>query len=737
VDRLLTRPVHSDSEPTEHAGRPFLSSRVRGMRATFGPAGFTATPALGKAAQGAPSVRFQLASVTVADEPIAFSEADATRALDDVILDHGSVREVYHVTLDGVEQTFVFDALPTHGDLVVQVDVQTEMAVSETAEAIRFHCAGPDGADLGGVTYGRAFVLDAAGRRQAIERTWTGGSIQLHVPAAFLASAVFPVTIDPPVNSFISMAGAPDDSSPDLCFAGGNNLYWSVFEDYVNATAIDIYAISFDDTGDIVDFITVATSTEGWTAPKIAYHAGSDRCLVVGSAIDSGGLGSIRGRLIDCAAGTVLGSTFQISTLGALKAHPDVGGNNFDSLTSSHFLVAWSTVWNPGLTHQIEYRVVDWDGTFVTAVTQATDFPEVHNEPCISATHGDADLIGDYWTMVWTHDEDNSGTGQILARRVVWSGNSGLGAGNFVVESDTNCSHPRVTSRFNRPLLHINDRPSLVVYEKTFGSANGPQRSLYSHVITDGAAEVESPISFQLEDFDSVLDQFEPDVACDGNCFYITYTETFWGNPTGPDHDMYMLSGCITDRLNGAEIALAERHELMAFSSSAERTGVVATVWDGEVNSTSDDGLALWEDQNVTNGATLEGASLEIPTVNQSLSRAVGRQFCDANPNSGGGAGGRQASWSWLQGDQSVGSTHTYRATDLPQNTFGYAIIGTTFSNINNPAGSLGRVCVTGGGRYVDQIASSGTNGTLRTTINPMSDHRQGRRRARASQPGC
>ena len=37
--------------------------------------------------------------------------------------------------------------------------------------------------------------------------------------------------------------------------------------------------------------------------------------------------------------------------------------------------------------------------------------------------------------------------------------------------------------------------------------------------------------------------------------------------------------------------------------------------------------MAIWEDQNVTNGGTLEGFTLEIPTLNQSVRRAVGRQL--------------------------------------------------------------------------------------------------------------
>lgn len=633
----IARPLY-DSASDENA----VWTRVRRMKASFGADGFTAYPAFGKRAAEAYAVHFDLASVTIGSEELAFDSAPTgSRTNDTVTLQRQSLREVYHVDLDSIEQTFVFDQLPNSGELVLNIDVDSNLAVLEDLNGIHFlHDT------FGGITYGDAFVVDAAGRREAIQRQWTGDSIELTVPAEFLANATFPVTVDPPVTSFVSTAGIPDDSNVDICYAGVQDTYWVAFEDYVNTTQSDVYAIELNNAGDVVTFIAIDNGADDWTTPKIAYHYGANRLMVVASVIDTSGLGSVEGLLIDALTGSTIGSSFQVSTPGALKVHPDISGTSWDSTSSNYFLVAWSTVWTPGVWHQIEYRSVDWDGTFATAVTSATPVGEVHNEPALSESLGDVNLSGDWRTLVWTFDDDNDGLGSIEAQRLLWNGTPDLSAGTFTVASGSNCSHPRVTSRFNRPLLSNGDRPSLVVYEREFLSPSGPgglQRSIYGRVVTDGETGTESPISWQLEDFDLDLDQREPDVACDGNCFYMIYSEVFWGNPSGTDYDMYMLSGCITDRLDGAEIALAERHENMAISVTPERNGAVATVWDGEDNSISDDGMAVWEDRNVSNGGTIEGSTLEIPTQNQSLVRAVGRQFCDNNPNSGGGQFGRQA----------------------------------------------------------------------------------------------
>lgn len=715
VDGLLTAPLYDDRSDPDR-----VLTRIRRMKGAFGPDGFTALPAFGRAADRSFRVHFDLESVGVGGAPIAFDDqARVERQGDVVTLDHGAVRAVYRVGLDAIEQTFVFDALPGEGSLVVEVDVDSNLAAADGPEGLQF--VHPT---LGGVHYGDAFVVDAAGRRAAMERTWTGVAIQLVAPADFLVGATFPVTVDPPVTTFISTAGTPDDSNVDICFAGGQTEYWTVFQDYFDGTQSDCYAISLSTAGVVDHFVSVEIGADDWTDPKIAYHVNSNRCLVVASEV-SGGFGAIQGQLIDCAAGVTTGGPFTISTLGALKVHPDVGGNNWDAPFNAHFCVVWSSVWTVGSNHQIQYRLVDFDGTLVTGVTGATAFGggQVHNEPAISESHGDADLTGDWWTATWVEDTDNNGFGDVLARRIAWSGDPAAGAGNFVVGAGGNCSHPRVSSRFNRPLVGSPDRPSVVVYERDFPTLSGPprQRSIYGAVVTDGFAEPESAISFVLEDFDGDLDQREPAIACDGNCFYLTYAEEWWGAIGSGDYDMYMLSGCISDLHGGGGLALAERHRMMTANGTAERNGAVATIWDGSSNNLSDDGMAIWEDQNVVNGGTLEGATLEIPTTQQSIVRAVGRQFCDANPHFASGVSGRLSSWLWMVGDQSVSSNHSLVGLDLPPSTFALAFASRTPGNMNMPApNNVGRLCVLDAGRYNSQIQSSTSSGQISIVVDPQ-----------------
>lgn len=715
VDRVLYADNGAD-------GR--IWARGDDWKASFGPDGFTFVPKFGPSAPRNFPVQFDLASVTVGGaDTVRLGTPRVSRQGDSITLDHGGVREVFHAGLDQVEQTFVFERALGAGDLVVSIDVFTDLLARDNGAALGF-----EHETLGGVTYGAAFVLDADGRRAPIARTWTGSAIELTVPAAFLADATYPITIDPPVTAFTNTSGGggtPEDSNADITFAGGTNRYWITWEHYWSATDADCYAASFT-TGGIFDaLVTIDFTTDAWRTPKIAYHVNSQRCLVVASEVDqANSWGSIQGQLVDTATDLRSGSQFTISSVGASKVFPDVGGNNWNSATSSYFCVVWSAEWTPGTWHQAQYRIVEWDATLVTSITSVDTATTIDTQTTISETHGDGDLFGDWWTMAWIRDANNDGLGQCYARRVVWSGVTTLGAGNFVVDAGTNCAHPSVTSRFDRDLLFVADRPSIVAYEKDFPTASPPptrQRSIYAKVVTDGAVYSEQQVSWQLEDFDLELDQREAAIACDGNCFYLTYSEAYYGNPSGSDFDMYMVSGCISDLGNDAVIALAERHENMAFSGSAERNGALCTVWDGEENSISDDGAAIWEDRNQTNGGTLELYTLEIPTTNASTTRAVGRQFCDANPNSGGGQLGRQSSWSWLLGNQSVGSNHTFYCVDMPLNTFGYAIASTNPADINLAGGGLGRLCMTGSGRYVNQVRNSGTSGQIFTTITPTS----------------
>lgn len=136
----------------------------------------------------------------------------------------GSVDEVYDVRADGVEQSFVLRARPAaQGDLVITGRVDGELTAGPAAEAHR-ELLFADGSGRPVVRYGAAWVFDAVGRRAPVATGTDGRSVTLRVDGAWLADAVWPVTVDPLVGRTslitsnaaaldVDLAVAPPDAS--------------------------------------------------------------------------------------------------------------------------------------------------------------------------------------------------------------------------------------------------------------------------------------------------------------------------------------------------------------------------------------------------------------------------------------------------------------------------------------------------------------------------------------------
>ncbi|MEM7201021.1 MAG: hypothetical protein AAF628_12180 [Planctomycetota bacterium] len=116
------------------------------------------------------------------------------------------VTEAYDVRPDGVEQSFVVarpaalgGAAPLDGDLVVTGQWGSSLqpvrdAVPGSARS-ELHFVDQTGREL--VRYGGAIALDAAGRRTDVSTAVWGDAIRLIVPAAWVRTATWPITIDP------------------------------------------------------------------------------------------------------------------------------------------------------------------------------------------------------------------------------------------------------------------------------------------------------------------------------------------------------------------------------------------------------------------------------------------------------------------------------------------------------------------------------------------------------------
>jgi hypothetical protein len=110
--------------------------------------------------------------------------------------DLGGVVEAYDVLPEGVEQTFVLRARPAgSGELVIRGAVTTALQNGgvDAGGGIPFF----DASGKACVHYGAAVAIDATGRRTPMQTLVVDGGIELRLASEALASATFPLVVDP------------------------------------------------------------------------------------------------------------------------------------------------------------------------------------------------------------------------------------------------------------------------------------------------------------------------------------------------------------------------------------------------------------------------------------------------------------------------------------------------------------------------------------------------------------
>ncbi|MEM9798754.1 MAG: hypothetical protein AAGA20_00425, partial [Planctomycetota bacterium] len=287
--------------------------RNRASRVCFADGAAIVHPIFGADAAREWPVRFTLQSVVHGRTAISINPIGEAIARESTVeLQRTGLVDVYHLRLDDIEQTFVFDELPGSGDLVLTIDVETDLDAVD-GDVISF--AHPT---RGEVRYGRAFAYDAEGRRIEIERTLDGRSIRLVVPADFVAGATLPLTVDPPISTFTSTPTTVRAKSPDITYCGSAQRYFVCWEEETSSTNSDVFVTSFDRAGNGGGLAVAESGNASWTTPRIAYSAASDRLLVVADASivvifpDN----AIAGRLFDPSTLTAVGASFPIGSGG-------------------------------------------------------------------------------------------------------------------------------------------------------------------------------------------------------------------------------------------------------------------------------------------------------------------------------------------------------------------------------------------------------------------------------------
>lgn len=252
------------------------------------------------------------------------------------VYEHGAgVHERYEARIDGLEQSFVLDALPAGGgDLVVRVGYASELAPRADGVGLFFDDGRGLGLRMGGVT-----GIDANGVQCAGSLALADGVIELRLPASFVASAALPLVVDPLVGGQVNVYSADDSADSDASYDVSFNDHLVVFERQWSATDIDVYGQRVSAGGALVGTTILFETTVANIAfdPAVGNCNESNKWLCVWQQ-DDGGDDNIVGRACNASDGT-LGAAFTIAGTTANEIDPDVGGE--EALGFDEVMVVW------------------------------------------------------------------------------------------------------------------------------------------------------------------------------------------------------------------------------------------------------------------------------------------------------------------------------------------------------------------------------------------------------------
>ncbi len=288
--------------------------------------------------------RWETAAITVGGLHVDVTRARPRHSEWRFELDYGLATERYDVDSHGVEQSFVIHRRPaTPGDIVVAGALSGPLDCPDFEPAHRAFEFKREGATKASVRYGAATAIDARGVRYEMPSRKQDRHLELRIPAAFVATAEFPLLIDPlisavdPTTSSFADPQSLDAVHDDL---RGRTLY--VFTEKVSGD-IDTWAVLVDDVSGATIGTLFADITTSWdaTSAHAATVGGVDEYVIAWRRQSATSTGFIRAHLHDRA--TVLpipGTTLFVphnfatdhDTLPAIGGSCASGGNPYAML---------------------------------------------------------------------------------------------------------------------------------------------------------------------------------------------------------------------------------------------------------------------------------------------------------------------------------------------------------------------------------------------------------------------
>ncbi|MFT7484834.1 MAG: hypothetical protein ACI9F9_000679, partial [Candidatus Paceibacteria bacterium] len=516
--RASQRAIPIDRVAYDEPGDGNLWARGVTYKASFGADGATYIPFLGSKAPRNYPVRMQLKTASLGGHALDLTDsARWTRNGDTVILERGEVDVHYHLGLERIEQTFVIDRLTAPGDLLVRVAVDSELNAGQATSGFRFS------GEAGGVDYGRATVLDAAGRSLAVDSRLEGSDITILVPDAFLRSASYPVVVDPFISTYTVDGTVVDTWKGDVAFDKTYQRFLHAYTFDFSQNDSDVYSVTIDETGtpNWADGAWIDMTSTYWANLSVANNNDSNSFLVA-CQVQIGNLYSAwtRSRQLP---GIGMGIQRQLNQSSNHCGVPSVGGDaNMGS--GSLYCVAWGELLNGGSSYSnINYRMLNSNGTHATpAHTIDNSYNVLLPDVNVSKSNGAGVSFFRAWNVVWQKDDPVTDS-DIHGAQIAYNGN--ILTPSFTVDgTPTPHFQPSVSAPLTSALGGAPD--FLVVYSAIVNGHTDlnarmfkRDRYLASYDITAMEADVLGQAHVDHA-------QVHPSVATDGDQFIVAYSES-------------------------------------------------------------------------------------------------------------------------------------------------------------------------------------------------------------------
>lgn len=670
----------------------------RNYKAWLDRSGFTYVPYFGSDAERAWPIFMQVASAAVGSTVLDVEGKPAPHRVGKrMTLSQGDVTSRYDFALEAVEQSFLIRTGAHQGELVLELKLDTDLALEPLDEGARFACK------EGHVHHGAAFALDDAGHQIAIATEYVPGAMRFTVPAWFVAAAKGQVVVDPVLSTFdVDGFAGKIQRNPDVAYDLDSDSFTYVYEELFAGNDADLFRTTVSTAGNVISFGFVSAASADERRPSIANLLRLEQHLIVAEQVQPDGFTEIIA-FTYLPASNSQSFQFTIADTGSgttrwTNRRPDVGGSAA-TFTNTRCCVVWEREFASGL-KAARARTVE-DSTSLDSVFALSVLAVDATAVSISKSTGDPSTFN-RWNTAWL-ESPGSGTNRIRGVQI-------NGQGSFVQPASTlHTFGPGESLQVldvsdGLRVFEFSDSAYFIVFDESVVNSSDMTAVLCQRDMARGVFDLE-----YLEHAPFSVDEDVIRLATTRDDFVVSYLARSSGSS-----DYTVTITCLDIDPLG-EIAVSERRTQVGTSAgrgSNEEGDFVCMASRFSGGNFGSRYIGLGWPHDIDDNGDLDIAGAVHFASNP---EAAGIQYCEGTTNSTGDRG-----FVALYGNRSTSGAKAIEASALPPGQFGLLIVGRLMDSTPGAGGSSGTLCLGGAlGRYNASISAANAAGRISFPVDP------------------